>query len=102
MLKANEIIKIIREAKNAGVEEIDITPDGKINVKFGKKPISEFIDNPSKSQLEDMQEIAEEAKEENKLVEQETDFAELDLIDPVKYEELVNQNDVVQDPETEL
>lgn len=103
MLKASEIIKIIREAQKAGVEEIDITPEGNIKVRFlGEKAQRNQKVKLTKEQIEAMDQIAEDSVKEETFLDAEEDFYELDLKNPELVEKLIQQGDIIEKPNGEL
>lgn len=100
MLKAGELIKLIKEAKNSGVESISINKDGNISIKFLGQPASKHIE--IKEDLEAMDQVAKTSNEEEDFEQASTNFNELDLIDPQAVEQLLQQGDLIEGPDGEL
>ena len=98
--KALDLVKIIREAKKAGVSEMKISPNGEIEVKFGSKQTEEIQE--TKGNIGAMGQIANEALDEEETLLKAENFNELDLVNPELVEQLIQQGEIVEKPDGEL
>jgi 5-methylcytosine-specific restriction endonuclease McrBC regulatory subunit McrC len=70
-LSANDIIKIIKQAKKSNVSDLDIKPDGSVSIKFGDNYNNKIVEDLEKSFGKEDEQMAKEMQEIQRAVEDE-------------------------------